>query len=42
MNYNDEDNDLCTFDSGSWDIALICLLLAMVILLASLAFMEVV
>jgi hypothetical protein len=41
MNH-DEDEDLCMFDPGSWDIALICLLLAMVILLASLAFMEVV
>jgi hypothetical protein len=40
MNH-DKDNDLCAFDSGSWDIALICLLLAMVIMLAGLALMEV-
>jgi hypothetical protein len=40
MNH-DEDEDLCMFDPGSWHIALLCLLLAMVIMLAGLVLMEV-
>ncbi len=40
MNH-DEDDDLYLFDPGSWHIALLCLLLAMVIMLAGLALMEV-
>jgi hypothetical protein len=40
MNH-DEDNDLCMFDPGSWQIALACALVAVLLLLACVALKEV-
>ena len=39
MNH-DEDEDLCMFDPGSWQIALACALVAVVLLLAVLVLKE--
>ncbi len=40
MNH-DEDEDLCMFDPGSWQIALACALVAVLVLLAGVALKEV-
>jgi len=34
---HDEDEDLCIFDPGSWQIAIACALVAVVLLLAGVA-----
>lgn len=40
MNH-DEDDDLCMFDPGSWQIAIACALAAVLLLLAGVALKEV-
>lgn len=40
MNH-DEDDDLCMFDPGNWQIALACALVAVLVLLAGLVLKEV-